>query len=152
MKLKDIMTTPVVTIIAKAAVWQAAAAMEERGCGFLPVIENGVLVGVVTGRDLATRIGARRVSFESVPVSAVMTSPALGLNFEMDSEDAVILMRSQDVHRLVITEANGRVAGIVSLADLAGIAPDASITKTLQRHAERSLPIQSYPLHGLFLG
>lgn len=150
------MSTPPVTVPINAKIWQAAADMEEYGCGFLPVVEKGIAVGILTARDIAVRLTAHRVDGNDVPVFAIMSSPPETLNEDVETEDALILMRQKGIHRVAVTDRDGRVTGVISLADLAGNVPDESILKTLQRHAEQSilhLGRQFAPgIPGLFLG
>jgi len=154
-KLKEIMRVPPVVISEGTTVSHAALMMEQSGCGFLPVVRNGMLVGVITARDFATRLATRALNLQAIPVWTVMTSPAIALEAESDTEEAVILMRKHDVHRVVVTDALGAVAGVVSLADLAGNVADDSIVQALLRHAKNTPPPENpfgLPIRGLFMG
>lgn len=52
--VRDIMSTPVVTVSSKASIGDAAGLMSDYGVGKLPVIDDsGALVGVVTSLELA---------------------------------------------------------------------------------------------------
>jgi CBS domain-containing protein len=53
--VKEVMSEPVVTVAPDASVWDAARVMLERRIGCLPVIDAGVLVGLVTETDLLRR-------------------------------------------------------------------------------------------------
>ena len=155
MKLTDIMTTPPVTISGRATAANAALTMVQRGCGFLPVVEDGVAVGVVTGRDLATRLAARELHATDVNVRRVMSSPTLGLGVESDVEEACALMQERDVHRLVVTDDNGTLVGVVSLSDIAGHTDHEWVARTLRSHADHSSHVSAefvISLPGQYLG
>ena len=51
-RVKEIMTDPVVTVAPDTAVGEAAALMLNRGIGCLPVLDGTQLVGIVTKTDL----------------------------------------------------------------------------------------------------
>jgi len=53
-KLKDIMSSPVITITSKTSVREAARIMLKKGVRRLPVIDNGKLIGIVTDTDILT--------------------------------------------------------------------------------------------------
>jgi acetoin utilization protein AcuB len=76
LRVKDVMTTEVVTIGANATVQEAAARLLEHKVGSLPVLEGGALVGIVTTSDLLVAIvgaqapdepGMRAAAQESAP-------------------------------------------------------------------------------------
>lgn len=140
MQLRDVMTSPPIFVYPETPIWRAARAMEGNDCGFLPVVRNGVALGVVTMRDLTMAVALQGACPYRTKVEDVMTSPALGLRFDADAEDAAILMRQRNVHRLVVTDERGTLRGVVSLGDLAGQLSDASVAKTHQRLTENSGP------------
>lgn len=155
MKLKEIMKRPVVSISADYCVSRAAQVMGNSGFGFLPVIDSGRIVGVVTGKDLATRAAAKRISLESALVSGIMSSPPICLDGDADVEDALILMRQQSIRRIVVTEPAGTISGVVSMADLEGSAVDDAIARAAQRYTPRPVALVEREAHcipGLYLG
>jgi len=130
--------------------------MREQDCDFLPVMNAKELVGVVTGRDIAARATALRADVEHISVAAVMTSPAFAVGENVGVDEAVVIMRQQNLRHLVVRNERGDVTGVVSLADCAGVATDQAIAKNLQRHAEQSLQGSANSLlacvPGMYLG
>lgn len=55
-KVREVMSTPPVTVEASARLEDAAGIMRERKIGSVPVVERGCLVGIVTETDLLRRI------------------------------------------------------------------------------------------------
>ena len=112
-------------------------------------------MGVVTGRDLAVRVAAHGSNLESVPVSEIMSAPAVPADVEAEIEEALFLMRDNDIRRLVVINGEKRPVGVISLSDLVGTAPDESVAINLRRHADRchgaELEIR-FEVPGLFLG
>lgn len=119
MKLRDVMHGSATVVSETATIAYAAQAMGRTGCGFVAVVRQGVPVGVVTGRDVATRITARGLDSRYLSVSSVMTSPVMARD-DTELADAADLMRRSEVRRLVVTDEHGAVSGIVSLSDLLG--------------------------------
>ena len=119
MKVRDIMTTKVVRIGAKEPVEVAARTFTHYNIGALPVCgDDGRLCGVLTDRDLVTRCIAPGRSAGELKVQDVMTSRVITAGPDMDVGAAAHLMGREQVRRLPVVE-NGRLCGMVSLADLA---------------------------------
>ena len=119
MKLRDIMTNQVVRIHPEESVSVAARALARYNIGALPVCGgDGRLQGVVTDRDIVTRCLASGYAPSTTPVKAVMTSRLITARPDMDVGAAAHLMGSGQIRRLPVVE-NGRLCGMVSLADLA---------------------------------
>ncbi|KQI69523.1 inosine-5-monophosphate dehydrogenase [Loktanella sp. 3ANDIMAR09] len=91
----------------------AKALMERyRVTGFPVVNENGLVVGIVTNRDM------RFASDDSTPVSVMMTSDDLAMLQEpADLDEARSLMQARRIEKLLITDAKGKLTGLLTLKD-----------------------------------
>jgi CBS domain-containing protein len=119
MKCSDIMNRNLEWLTEKDSVKTAAKKMAETGLGFLPICDaNMRVVGVVTDRDLTVRALAEKVDAETTSATMVMTSPAVGCLASTDVKDAEELMAEERKSRLVVTDANGALSGVISLVDL----------------------------------
>lgn len=119
MKIRDLMTNPVIRIDPEESVAVAARTLAHYNIGILPVCAgNGQLCGLVTDRDLVTRCLASGRSPAATTVRDVMTGNVVAARPDMDAGDAAELMGRQQVRRLPVLE-NGRLCGMVSLGDLA---------------------------------
>ena len=120
MKLRQIMTTPVIRIGPEEPVAVAARLLEHYNIGLLPVVgSDGRLKGVVSDRDLVTRCLATGMSPGKTTVSDVMTRRVISARPDMDVGAAASLMGGEQIRRLPVVE-NGKLCGMVSLGDLAG--------------------------------
>ena len=120
MKLRDVMTNPVIRIHPDETVAVAARMLTRNNIGILPVCGgDGRLCGLVTDRDLVTRCIASGRSAASTAVREVMTASIVAGKPDMDASAAAGLMGRMQVRRLPVLE-NGRLCGMVSLGDLAG--------------------------------
>ena len=119
MKCADVMNKNLEWLTEKDTVLQAATVMAEAGVGFLPICDaRQRVVGVVTDRDLTTRALAKRIAPETTSAALIMSSPAVTCLETADIAEAEDLMAVERKSRIVITDADGKLTGVVSLADL----------------------------------
>ena len=91
-----------------------AKALQERYrvTGFPVVDENGRVLGIVTNRDM------RFASDDRTPVSVMMTSERLAILQEpADRDEAISLMKSRRIEKLLVTDAKGKLTGLLTLRD-----------------------------------
>lgn len=119
MKLREIMTNPVLRIRPEEPVTVAARTLTRYNIGSLPVCgSDGRLCGFVTDRDIVTRCLAAGRSPAATTVGEVMTARVVAAAPDMETGAAAHLMGREQVRRLPVVE-NGRLCGMVTLADLA---------------------------------
>ena len=119
MKLREVMTKPVIRIHPGETVGVAARMLEHYNIGSLPVCgSDGRLCGLVTDRDLVTRCLAAGKSPAVTSVREVMSGNLIWADPEMDAVQAAGLMGRAQIRRLPVLE-NGKLCGMVSLGDLA---------------------------------
>ncbi|MCQ3034568.1 CBS domain-containing protein, partial [Pseudomonas syringae] len=114
-------------------VLKAATVMAEAGIGFLPICDaRRRVIGVVTDRDLATRVLTKKVAPETTSAALFMSSPAITCLETTDIREAEQLMAEEQKARLVITSADGSFVGVLSLVDLIEHAPGRESLQTVQ--------------------
>jgi len=119
MKVRDVMTSPAISIDAGESVSVAARTLTHYNIGVLPVRgENDQVCGVITDRDIVTRCLAANRSAEKTTVREIMTGQVLSVQPDMDAGTAAHMMGKQQVRRLPVVEA-GKLCGMLSLGDLA---------------------------------
>lgn len=119
MKVRELMSAPVIRIGAEESVSVAARTLAHYNIGMLPVCGgDGNVCGVLTDRDIVTRCLAANRSPESTTVREIMTGQVLSVKPDMDTGAAAHLMGKQQVRRLPVVE-NGELCGLLSLGDLA---------------------------------
>ncbi len=80
--------------------------------GFPVVGEVGRVIGIVTNRDM------RFATSDDTPVHAMMTSENLAMLVEpADLEEAKSLMRARRIEKLLVTDVDGRLTGLLTLKD-----------------------------------
>mgnify|MGYP002515193932 CR=1 FL=1 len=119
MKVREVMTGPVIRIHPEETVSVAARTLTNHNIGILPVCgSDGRLCGLVTDRDLVTRCIAAGKEPTRTTVREVMTSNVVSVRQDMDTVAAAQLMGRQQIRRLPVLE-NGKLCGMISLGDLA---------------------------------
>ncbi|MEO1969877.1 MAG: CBS domain-containing protein [Sphingomonadaceae bacterium] len=118
MKIAECMSTDVRVAADDNTLQSAAQAMGDIDAGFLPVIDNGHLIGIVTDRDIAIRGVAAGLPPES-GVRDVMSEDVLYCFDDQDSREVLANMSELQVRRLPVVNRDKRLVGIVSLSDLA---------------------------------
>ena len=119
MKLREIMSGPVVRIHPEETVSVAARMLEHNNIGVLPVCGNdGRLCGILTDRDIVTRCLAAGKQPQTTSVREVMTSKIYVGRPDMEISLAAGLMGKEQIRRLPVMD-KGKLCGMVSLGDLA---------------------------------
>ena len=80
--------------------------------GFPVVDDSGVLVGIITNRDI------RFVSDDSVQVSTMMTTDVVTVPEGVDSEEAKRLLHKHRIEKLVVVDDDGGCAGMMTVRDI----------------------------------
>lgn len=118
MKVRDIMTTSVVSLSVEDTVVNAASIMKERNIGSVPVCQGSNVVGIITDRDITLKSVASGVNSSSQTVKEVMSSNPVVGSPDMSLDDASRIMSEQQIRRLPIVE-NQKLVGVIALGDLA---------------------------------
>lgn len=116
----DIMKKDVVFVDDKDSVQVAAKLMADANVGFVPVCDkDGKPIGALTDRDIALRIGVEDKLPSNTSVGEVMTRDVIACRPDDDLEDAQQAMIDNQVSRLLVTDNDGKLCGVISLSDLA---------------------------------
>lgn len=125
--VKHYMTDKVVTIGKDTTLLEAHRLMGTKRIRSLPVIENGVIVGLVTRTDLMSSDPSRLASHKNQeislkiltqPVEKVMTSSVMTISPEAALTEAAKLMLENKIHSLPVVSAEKKMAGIITESDL----------------------------------
>ncbi len=110
---------PAVTVEPSVTVADAAAMMaaERVSCLLIPTPDA---LGIITDRDLRTRIVAARGAFDT-PVADVATFPVRSLRDDTLAGDALLAMFAEGVHHFPVLSRGGELLGVVTDTDLMGI-------------------------------
>ena len=116
--VRDAMTENPRSIGASTSVVEAARLMREEDIGSLPITDDEKLVGMITDRDITTRVVAEAADPTTTSVEDVYSRDLVSVEPDEDLDEALQLMARHQVRRLPVVE-NGRLVGIVAQADIA---------------------------------
>ena len=116
-RVRDLVGRETVGVDTAATVREAAQTMSEHRVSSLLVMDGDRLVGIVTDRDLRTRVLAAGVD-PGVAVTEVMTSEPVTGDVDALAFEVLLEMVGRHIHHLPIVDASGRPVGIVTTTDL----------------------------------
>jgi CBS domain-containing protein len=124
MLIRDAMTREVHFADPRQNLEDVARQMITEDIGFMPVIENGRLVGVVTDRDMAVRGFTDNMSGANL-VRDVMSIDAVHCLEDDDVGTAINTMADLKIRRLPVLDRDEHLVGVIALADLISSEPGA---------------------------
>ncbi len=122
LKVGDAMTRGVICVDVEDTVQKAADVMRKNDISSVIVTEKGDGVGIITERDVISKIVAENKSPTKTKVSDVMTCPLITISPQSGIDDAARMMRDNDIHRLVVSD-KGKIIGVLSDSDIVRIEP-----------------------------
>jgi CBS-domain-containing membrane protein len=117
LRVRDIMTPDVITLAATTSVDDAARSLTFHQVTGAPVLERGRIVGVVSKSDLVDP-RYRSSTVGEITVRDAMTRAVYAVRPGDPAMLAVRLMVEENVHRMVVVDDQGKLAGIVSSMDV----------------------------------
>jgi CBS domain-containing protein len=108
----------VISLGPNASVHEAACIMTGANCGSVLIIDAAsTLLGILTERDLMTRVLAKALDSQKTTVSEVMTRSPRCVPPEMKVADAVLIMMERGFRHLPIVNAHAKILGVFSVRD-----------------------------------
>jgi CBS domain-containing protein len=116
LRVQDVMSTPVATVPPGRSADAAWQQMAMKGVHHLVVTDGSAVVGLLSERDVGGRRGAALRTGRTV--RDLMSNQPVTVPLDTTVRRAANLMRGRSIGSLVVTDANGRLRGIVSVSDL----------------------------------
>ncbi|CDF81649.1 CBS domain-containing protein [Pseudomonas sp. QL9] len=123
------------TIGSQEMVLDALRVMAAKNVGALPVVDNGVVVGVISERDYARKMVLQGRSSVGTPVKTIMSSPVVTVDSQQNVDTCMQLMTDRHLRHLPVVE-NGKLIGLLSIGDLVkeAIAEQAALIQQLEQY------------------
>ena len=132
MRCERVMKTEPIYVLPNDSAQYAAKVMREENIGFLPVCNSdGAVLGTVTDRDLAMRVCAEARDAAEVQVADVMTNEIVACMPDDELAHAELLMATYRKSRVLVTDSEGCLVGVISLTDV--------VARDSNKHAARTL-------------
>jgi CBS domain-containing protein len=142
--IRDVMTSNPCTIDANESVAYAAKMMREEDVGLAPIVEGDRLIGMLTDRDIATRVAAEGRDPDQVKVRDVASTQLVTIGPRQDLDDALRMMAKHQVRRLPVVGEDGRLVGVVAQADIARTGDDSKTGQLVEEISESGGQMSSF--------
>ncbi|HET6566988.1 MAG TPA: CBS domain-containing protein [Rhodothermales bacterium] len=122
MRVRDIMTANPATCTPDSSLQHVAKMMLDCDCGAVPVVESagsGHSIGIITDRDIVIRTLAQGRDPMNLSVRDAMSESTITISADRDLKDAASTMKQNQIRRLVVTDGDARIVGILAQADIA---------------------------------
>jgi len=124
MIVRDVMSSPVVTMDEDETSNKAAASMDMNALGAIIVTNKaGKSIGIITERDLVIRVIAKNLKPDAIKAKEIMTTPLVTIEPEATITDAARRMTRLDIRRIGVIY-KGNLVGIISSKDILGVMPE----------------------------
>jgi CBS domain-containing protein len=108
----------VVSLPPQASVWEAACVMTKANCGSVLIVDvGGAMLGILTERDLMTRVLAKALDPQTTRVSEVMTHNPHTVGPDVKVSEAVVIMIERGFRHLPIVTPAQKILGVFSVRD-----------------------------------
>jgi signal-transduction protein with cAMP-binding, CBS, and nucleotidyltransferase domain len=116
-RVRELMTEGLVSVNSEETVMQAARKMDEKGISSVLVKRQGELVGIITDRDIITRVVSKGLDVTKVRVSEMISSPLITIGEGVSVEEAAKKMAEHSIRRLVVERDHQKV-GVIAESDI----------------------------------
>jgi signal-transduction protein with cAMP-binding, CBS, and nucleotidyltransferase domain len=135
-KVSDVMTTEVVVVGVDEKARKAAVLMDKHGIGCVVVADSqGRPVGIITERDLVSRVMAKGLDADEVTCREIMSTPLITIEPQAPLTMAMSMMAKNKIRRLVVLD-RGKLVGVITERDVLRVAPALIEILTSKREIE----------------
>jgi predicted transcriptional regulator len=115
--VSSVMTSDVKTANENENIMTVCKVMRDNNIGCVVVIKmqnkEKIPVGIITERDIVNILGKLAIDFRT-PLSSFMSKPIISIQSNCSIREAIQLMNSNNIRRLVVIDANNKLAGIIT--------------------------------------
>ena len=130
---RDVMTANPACCTANTTIDQVAMLMVQSNCGEIPVVDDtGQPIGVITDRDIVTRVVAQGKNPAGHTAADCMSKPVVTVRSDWPLNDVVTTMEKHQIRRVPVTDDGGRCAGIIAQADIAWIGDEHEVAELVR--------------------
>lgn len=119
MTVQEVMQKGVATCSPETDLSAVVEIMRDRECGFVPVVDShGIVVGVVTDRDVCLAEGSKHRPLARVSVRETMSHPVFSCFSDENLKTVLVTMAKRRVRRLPVLNKTGHLEGVLSIDDI----------------------------------
>lgn len=123
MLVRDVMTKEPRVVRRDTNVQEVVATMSKFDISSVIVVEEKRPVGIITHKDIISKLVQARIPPDAVTARDVMVSPVVTISEEASIEQAARLMSRKHIKKLAVTRNNSELVGIITSTDLMREAP-----------------------------
>ena len=123
MKVRDIMTHPIITEDGEEPVIKIARDMNDLDIGSVVITKEGKPVGIITERNIASRVLLKDKRPSEVKAKEIMSFPLATISPDAPVEEACKLAAKSNIRRLPVVE-NDVPIGIVTMRNILTLRPE----------------------------
>ena len=120
--VSEVMSRNPVRVESSITAEEGAKIMTNKGISSLLIEEEGKITGIVTERDIVTKIAAKGLSAGKIKLKEIMSSPLVHVEGDSPLETAAELMWKRKIRRLPVV-INSEIVGILTENDIVRISP-----------------------------
>lgn len=133
MLVKDVMSSPVITITEEEPANVIAEQMKKSNVGSIIVIDaEDKPRGIITEKDLVVRVLTKNVKPDSIRATIIMTSPLITIEPDSTISEAARKMSKLNIRRLGVIYKE-QLIGLITSRDILAVMPE--LIETVQEHA-----------------
>merc|ERR1711941_18196 len=135
LRLNDVITKNPHCLKENDSILQAAKLMKEQGVGVLPVVDNNRKpCGIVTDRDIVLRCIGEGHDYNQCKMKDVLSKNVQKIYEDQTINEALDIMKKNQLRRLVCVDRNDKLCGLLSLCDIAQKVNDNNLLGDLVRN------------------
>ncbi|MBN2458186.1 CBS domain-containing protein [Candidatus Woesearchaeota archaeon] len=117
-EIRSVMNTRVTTLPRDASVFRAAKLMAKKYISCVIITDGRKPAGMITERDMLSRVMAKKLDPEKTTVEEVMSSPVMVVPPESALVPTVELMKKKKIRRFAVVDETGVLIGLVTQTDI----------------------------------
>jgi len=121
--VRDVMTKEPRVVRRDTSVQEVVATMNKYDISSIIVVEEKRPIGIVTHKDIISKLVQARIPPDAVTAREIMTSPVVTIKEETSLDEAARLMSKKHIKKLIVTRNNNELVGIITSSDLVREAP-----------------------------
>jgi signal-transduction protein with cAMP-binding, CBS, and nucleotidyltransferase domain len=151
LRVRDLMTRNMITIQAEDSIIKAARVMDEKGVSSVVVKNGAEFSGMVTERNIISRVVSKGLNPQEITVSKVMSTPLVTISPDATIEQAARKMRDNKIRRLLVAENHQKI-GIITESDIVRVDPELHFLIREKSKLEAQFPSPTEPQEVTFSG
>jgi CBS domain-containing protein len=120
--VSSFMTTELITATEDQTIQQICKMMSDHDIGSVVIVKRSVdgnnPIGIITERDIVNQIGSSDVFLVQKPIREVMSYPLVTVNLTTSIKEAVQIMQSRNIRRLLVVDKDRKAQGILTQKDV----------------------------------